>query len=269
MHKPKAIRVKPGERIHLGKIDAGDTHGIAKEDAAEMLEKNCLRLAELQGRLYAENTRSLLIVLQGMDTSGKDGTIKSVMTAVSPIACQVYPFGPPSEEERDHDFLWRIYQRLPRKGNLGVFNRSHYEDVLVVRVKKLAPEKEWKARFDAINEFESLISSLGTRVLKFFLHIDREEQGKRLEERLADPTKNWKLQPSDLEDRKLWSQYWDAYQDVFAKCSTKVAPWHVVPANKKWYRNLVVSRTIVEELEAMDPEIPKLTLDPSKFKIPK
>ena len=266
----KPILVKPGQRVKLKSIDANDTTGARDREWAEkQLEKESRRLAELQGHLYAENRRALLVVLQGMDTSGKDGTIRRVFCNVSPIGMQIHSFVAPSEEERDHDFLWRVNLRLPRRGNIGVFNRSHYEDVLVVRVRKLAPESEWKPRFDQINQFEHLASDLGTRVVKFFLHIDRDEQRERLQERLRDPTKNWKYQPSDLDDRMRWDEYQAAYEDVLSRCSTKVAPWHIVPANKKWYRNLVIATHVADTLAEMDPKPPKVDFDPTKVTIPK
>jgi PPK2 family polyphosphate:nucleotide phosphotransferase len=265
----KPIVVKPGHKVRLEDVDPNDTgHYKTKEEAHEETVRDVHRLAELQGRLYAENRRAVLVVLQGMDTSGKDGTIRHVLAGVSPVGSQVSAFVAPSEEERDHDFLWRVYKRLPRYGNLGVFNRSHYEDVLVVRVRKLAPASVWKPRFEQINQFEELITSMNTTVLKFFLHIDRAEQKKRLLSRLRDPEKNWKYQPSDLDDRAHWDDYMRAYEDVFAKCSTKHAPWHIVPANKKWYRNLVVARVIADTLESMAPELPKVEIDLAKVKVP-
>jgi PPK2 family polyphosphate:nucleotide phosphotransferase len=265
----KPITIKPGQKVKLKDIDPNATNGAKdKEWAEKALLKECKRLAELQGRLYAENRRALLVVLQGMDTSGKDGTIRRVFSEVSPIGMQIHSFVAPSEEERDHDFLWRVYQRLPRRGNIGVFNRSHYEDVLVVRVRKLQSESEWKPRFDQINQFEHLADGLGTRVLKFFLHIDRDAQRERLMERLQDPTKNWKYQPSDLDDRMHWNEYQSAYEDVLTKCTTKPAPWHIVPANKKWYRNLVIAKHVADTLEEMNPKPPKVDFDPTKVKIP-
>jgi PPK2 family polyphosphate:nucleotide phosphotransferase len=267
---PKGLIVKPGRTVKLASLDASSTAGLQdKIEAMRVLAIQRQRLGELQGRLYAENKRALLVVLQGMDTSGKDGTILHVFGSVSPMGCQVFAFGPPSEEERDHDFLWRIYMRLPRFGNIGVFNRSHYEDVLAARVRRLVPPAVWKQRYRQINEFEALVSDLGTRVLKIFLHIDRDEQRKRLEARLKDPAKNWKYQPGDLDDRRLWDDYQAAYEDALTKCSTAVAPWHIVPANRKWYRNAVVAQLVADTLEAMKPTIPKLDLDPSKIRIPR
>lgn len=266
----KALKIKPGARVKLADIDPNDTCGHdSKDKSAALLEKLTHHLGELQGRLYAENKRALLVVLQGMDTSGKDGTIKAVFSALAPMGSQVTSFVAPSELERDHDFLWRIYQQLPRFGNIGVFNRSHYEDVLVVRVRKIAPEEVWRPRYDFINRFEALASDMGTRVVKIFLHIDRDEQRERLLERLNDPAKAWKYQPSDLDDRKRWDDYQRAYEDVLEKTSTRVAPWYVVPANKKWCRNLLVAQTLIDVLEEMDPKVPAATFDRTKIRIPK
>jgi PPK2 family polyphosphate:nucleotide phosphotransferase len=261
-------KVDPGTKVRLADYDASDTNEFKDKAAAETrLAEDVQRLADLQERLYAENRRALLVVLQAMDTGGKDGTVKHVMSGVNPTGCQVVSFKAPSELEADHDFLWRAYASLPRRGNIGIFNRSHYEDVLVVRVHGLVPEAEWKRRFDQINRFEALISELGTRVLKFFLHIDKDEQKRRLEARLADRSKTWKFSSADIAERKHWDDYQRAYEDVLTKTSTDVAPWHIVPANKKWYRNLVVAKTIVKALEQMDPRPPAPTVDVSKIVI--
>jgi PPK2 family polyphosphate:nucleotide phosphotransferase len=262
----KPIRAKGKSK--LSDIDPNETGGLDKKKAAKLLEDERLRIADLQEKLYAENEQSLLVVLQGMDTSGKSGTINAVFTAVNPHGLEVTGFGPPSALEADHDFLWRIHQRLPRRGNIGVFDRSHYEDVLVVRVKKLVPEKAWKARYAQINEFEKLAGEHGTRILKFFLHIDRAEQKERLEARLADKDKNWKFRLGDLEDRTLWDEFQAAYEDVLDRCSTEQAPWYIVPANKKWYRNVLIARTVADTLDEMKPRPRKSDLDPSKIQIP-
>lgn len=265
----RALRIDPGSKVRLERFDANDTRGY--EDKAEgvaALERYGRRLGELQGLLYAENKRAVLVVLQGMDTAGKDGAIRSVFSYLAPMGCTVHSFVAPSEEERDHDFLWRIYQRLPRYGNVGVFNRSHYEDVLAVRVRKLAAESVWRPRFEQINRFEALVTELGTRVLKVFLHIDRDEQRERLLARLHDPSKAWKYQPSDLDDRKLWGDYQGAYEEVLSRCSTEAAPWYVIPANKKWYRNALLARLLVETLEEMDPQVPAPSFDPKAVHIP-
>lgn len=211
---------------------------------------------ELAYRLFAENRRSVLLVLQGMDTSGKDGTIRAATTGINPLDFSITAFKQPSMEELDHDFLWRIHKATPGRGRIGIFNRSHYEDVLVVRVHKLVPRSVWRARYEAINRFERYLTANGTTVLKCFLHISKDEQRQRLEARLADPTKRWKFSKADVEERKLWDDYQQAYEDALTRCNTEYAPWHVVPADRKWYRNLVVSNLLRETLEKMDPKFP-------------
>ena len=213
-------------------------------------------ISDLGYRLYAEDRRALLVILQGFDASGKDGTIRCVMSGVNPQSCQVTPFKQPSAEELDHDFLWRIHRSVPRRGEVGIFNRSHYEDVLVVRVHNLVPESEWRTRYDRINEFEELLVEGGMTILKFFLQISKDEQRQRLQERLVNPFKRWKFSLHDLDERKLWDDYQRAYEDALTKCNTKHAPWHIVPADRNWYRNLVVSQTVRETLERMDPKMP-------------
>ncbi len=257
--RARPILVRPGMKIALSKVDAGDTGGLTDKKAArQQFKKHRRKIAELHGKLYAENRRALLVVLQGMDTAGKDGTIASVFSRLSPMGCQVVAFTAPSEEERDHDFLWRVARQLPRRGNVGVFNRSHYEAVLVERVRGFASPQEWRARFEQINVWEALASSLGTRIVKIFLHIDRKEQRRRLLSRLQDPSKRWKYQPGDLDDRKLWGDYQSAYEDALGRCSSKIAPWFIVPANAKWYRNLAVAQIVRDVLEDMAPKMPKL-----------
>ncbi|MBI5517318.1 MAG: polyphosphate kinase 2 family protein [Deltaproteobacteria bacterium] len=264
----KAIQVKPGSKVKLKEIDPDSTEGVKNRDEAEkQLEKDRKRMAELQERLYAENRRSILIVLQAMDTGGKDGTIKNVLSGLNPSGCEITAFKAPSEEERDHDFLWRIYGRVPRRGNIGLFNRSHYEDVLIVRVHNFVPKAEWEARYDIINNFEEILSDTGTKLLKFFLHISKDEQKLRLEERLKDPGKHWKFDTGDIKERERWEDYQEAYEAALTRCNTKHAPWHIIPANKKWYRNLLVARTIVDALEEMDPQCPKSSLDPTAIVI--
>jgi PPK2 family polyphosphate:nucleotide phosphotransferase len=250
-------RVQQGKRIKLADIDPDDTRKYqAKEEAQGELDRQRQRIMDLQERLYAEQKQSLLIVLQAMDTGGKDGTISHVLEDVNPQGCQVWPFKVPTEEELAHDFLWRVHKVTPRKGMIGVFNRSHYEDVIVVRVHKLIPDKVLKRRYDQINEFERTLALNNTTILKFYLHISKDEQKRRLQSRLEDPSKHWKFSTGDLKERQLWDQYMEAYEDAINKCSTDYAPWHVVPANKKWYRNLVVARTIADTLEAMNPQYP-------------
>jgi PPK2 family polyphosphate:nucleotide phosphotransferase len=214
------------------------------------------RLIDLQRRLYAENKHSLLVVLQAMDTGGKDGTIKSVFQGVNPQGCQVWSFKKPSDEEASHDFLWRYHQRTPQRGMISIFNRSHYEDVLIVRVKNLVPEDVWRKRYHVINEFEQMLTLNNIRVIKFFLHISKDEQKQRLESRLANPNKRWKFSSNDIKERLLWDDYQTAFEDAINNCSTAYAPWYVVPANKKWYRDLVIARAIADTLEAINPQYP-------------
>jgi PPK2 family polyphosphate:nucleotide phosphotransferase len=262
------FRVKPGARVKLSAYDPAETKLMPdKEEAEKEIAKDIERLDELQERLYAENQRALLIILQGMDASGKDGTIKHVMSGVNPQACTVASFKAPAGEELKHDYLWRIELALPRKGYIGVFNRSQYEDVLAARVHKLVRSAVWKERYDQINRFEQLKTELGTSILKFFLHISKDEQKKRLEERLASPRKNWKFSAADAKERQLWGDYTDAYEDALSKCSTKWAPWYIIPANHKWYRNWMVARIIVEKLESLNPKYPPPKEDLSKIRI--
>jgi PPK2 family polyphosphate:nucleotide phosphotransferase len=238
-----------------------------KDEAEKEITKDIERLDELQNRLYAENRRALLVVLQGMDASGKDGTIKHVMSGVNPQACSVSSFKVPAGEELQHDFLWRIERAMPRKGFIGVFNRSQYEDVLAARVHKLVRPEVWKERYDQINRFEQLKSELDISILKFFLHISKDEQKKRLEERIEDPRKNWKFSAADAKERELWHEYQKAYEDALSECSTKWAPWYIVPADHKWHRNWMVARTIVEKLESLNPKYPPAKVDLSKIRI--
>jgi len=221
------------------------------------LEKTLKRLDDLQDLFYAEKKRALLIVLQGMDAAGKDGTIRHVMSGVSPQGCSVTSFKVPNSEELAHDFLWRIHKAVPEKGMFGIFNRSQYEDVLVVRVHKLLPKEVWKARYDEINRFERNLVENNVTLLKFFLHISREEQEKRFEERLHDPRKKWKFSKADAVERKRWDDYVAAYEAVLSRCSTEYAPWFIIPSDHKWFRNLAISRIIVETLEEFDMQYPK------------
>ena len=263
----RQLRVKPGSRVKLVDRHANDTHGYNKDKAARELEQHQARMAELQELLYACKKQALLIILQALDAGGKDGTIRHVMSGVNPQSCQVTSFKQPTAEELGHDFLWRIHKAVPIKGNIGIFNRSHYEDVLVVRVHKLVPKSVWSRRYAYINGFERVLADSGVTILKFFLHISKEEQKRRFEERLADPSKMWKANPGDFEERKLWDDYIDAFEDALSKCSTEVAPWHVIPADKKWFRNLAVSQIIVEALESLHLKYPKLDFDPAKLVI--
>ncbi len=252
------VTFKPGDKIQLKDVDPRNIDGDwDKASAAEKIAENTLESRHLAYRLYAENRRSVLLVLQGMDTAGKDGTIRTVMTGINPQSCQISPFKQPSTEERDHDFLWRIHKAVPRRGNIGIFNRSHYEDVLVVRVHNLVPKEEWKSRYHRINEFEEMITEGGVTIVKCFLHISKEEQRERLQARLDQPHKRWKFSKADIAERKLWDDYQEAYEAAVNKCNTKIAPWHIIPSDRKWYRNLVVSTLLRKTLEAMDPQFPE------------
>lgn len=251
------VTVEPGSACDLSRIDPDADGGLDKAAAKEALAAEKARIVALQERLYAERRQSLLVVLQAIDTGGKDGTIRATLEGVNPQGCRVTSFKVPSTEELDHDFLWRYHRATPGRGMIGVFNRSHYEDVLVVRVKELVPEAVWRGRYGLINDFERLLAENGTVILKLFLHISKDEQRKRLEARIADPEKHWKFDPADLVERKSWDAYQEAFQDALSRCSTPCAPWHVVPGNRKWFRNLVVARTVADTLEAMDPKFPE------------
>ena len=246
-----------GTKIDLSDFDPRYIHGPwTKKSAAEQIDQLTAASRDLAYRLYAENRRAVLLVLQGMDTAGKDGTIRTVMTGINPQSCQIVPFKQPSTKELDHDFLWRIHQAVPRRGNIGIFNRSQYEDVLIVRVHNLVPESEWRTRYDRINEFERLIAEGGVKIVKCFLHISREEQRERLQSRLDNPHKRWKFSKSDLDERKLWDEYQRAYEVALSKCNTEHAPWHIIPSDRKWNRNLTVSKLLHDTLQALDPQFP-------------
>ena len=264
----KQFRVKPGARVRLEEHDPDDVGGLrGKAEAEKPMQKNLQRLSELQYLLYAESRRALLVVLQATDAGGKDGTVRHVMSGLNPQSCRVTSFKVPSATELAHDFLWRVHAAVPAKGEIGIFNRSHYEDVLVARVHGLVSEKVWRARYDQINRFEESLSKNDIRILKFFLHISKSEQRKRLEERLKDPTKNWKISPADLAERARWGEYIEAYEEALSRCSTEEAPWFIIPANHKWFRNLAVSQIIVEALEEMDMKFPPPSFDVSKVRL--
>jgi len=252
----EALRVEPGERIDLSRTDAGTTFGFKRPAAAKALKRELEELAELQDRLWAEAKRAVLVVLQGIDTSGKDGAIRTVAGAFNPQGCVVSSFKVPTPDELAHDFLWRVHRRVPGKGLIGIFNRSHYEDVLVVRVHSLVPEDVWRARYAQIRDFERLLADTGTTIVKFFLHIDREEQRERLQARYDDPKKHWKFALRDLEERKLWDDYTAAYEDALRETSTADAPWYVIPADRKWFRNLAVARILAETIDELKPDYP-------------
>ncbi len=271
MKEPKFARymLRPGAKLRLDDRDPNDKSGFdgQKEDGVKELQRLCKKLEVLQELLYAEHRHSLLIVLQGMDASGKDGTIRRVFEGVNPQGVNVAKFGPPTPEEFDHDFLWRVHQKVPGKGEMTIFNRSHYESVLVERVHKLVPKSIWKARYRQINDFERMLCEEGTTILKFYLHIDVVEQKKRLQERLDDPSKNWKFSLNDLPERGRWAEYMKAYHDALEKTSTAAAPWYVVPSNHAWFRDLVVCTEIVRALEAMHMRYPRLPKDEESIAI--
>lgn len=255
--------------MRLDERDPADVSGFdGGEDLAPEVSKQLdLRLDRLQERLNAEHKHKVLVILQAMDTGGKDGTIRRIFEGVNPSGVRVAHFREPTPEELDHDFLWRVHAQVPGRGELVIFNRSHYEGVLVERVHGLIQKEVWKRRYRQINDFERMLSEEGTTILKFFLHIDAEEQKRRLQERLDDPDKQWKFSTDDLAERKLWPQYMKAYEQALENTSTEWAPWCVVPANKKWFRDLLVSTVVVEALESLRMEYPPLSVDPKTFVI--
>jgi len=253
---PHSLIPPAGKKVKLANHSTSDANGLAKEEGLAELGVLQGRLDELQGLLYADKRFALLIVLQAIDAGGKDGTIRSVYTQVDPLGMRAVAFGVPSEEERAHDYLWRVHEKMPAKGETAIFNRSHYEDVLVVRVKGLVPKDVWERRYDHINAFERMLADEGTVILKFFLHISKDEQRRRLQERIDTPRKRWKFRASDLEDRALWDEYQRAFETMIERCSTEHAPWHIVPADRNWYRDLLVARTIVAKLESLGLRYP-------------
>ena len=257
------FRVTPGEKVKLHRYDPGETpQGVDKDEGDGLLASVLQDLGKLQYRLYAERRQGLLVVLQGIDGSGKDGTIRHVMTGMNPAGCVVTSFKEPTKLELDHDFLWRVHPHAPAKGDVAVFNRSHYEDVLVVRVHRLVPKDMWSKRYALIREFEHLLRTAGgTTVVKFFLHISKEEQLKRFEQRLEDPERQWKIAESDYTERDRWDDYVEAYEDALTETSTEHAPWYVVPADKKWVRNLMVAKVLVDTLKSMNIRPPEPTVD--------
>ena len=268
MDSAQKFRIKPGNPVRLGAIDPAGTAGLRDKDAAKARTKEDAKaINALQDRLYAEGKRALLVVLQGTDTAGKDGTIRGVFNKTGPLGVSVTAFRRPSEEELAHDFLWRAHLACPRRGYIGIFNRSHYEDVLVGRVRKLAPAAEIEARYEQINAFEKMLTENGTTILKFMLHVSRGEQAERLQARLDEPASRWKFNPGDLDDRKLWPEFQSAYEIMLQRCSTAHAPWHVIPAEHKWVRNTVIAAIVRATLEEMDPQYPKPKWDPKDFKI--
>jgi PPK2 family polyphosphate:nucleotide phosphotransferase len=262
------LRVEPGSRPELGSVDPSSTPGFkgGRSKARAALEEVAAPLAELQERLYAERTRSVVLLLQGMDASGKGGAIKQVAGALNPAWCQVTSFKKPTEEELAHHYLWRVERALPAPGLIGIFDRSHYEDVLVVRVHELVGADEIEGRYDEINAWEDKLTSAGTTFVKCMLHISRDEQRERMLARLDEPDKHWKFKESDLDERDRWADYESAYVDALQRCSTAAAPWYVVPADRKWYRSWAVSQLLLETLRELDPQFPRPDLDIARLR---
>ena len=262
-------RIAEPKKIDLAKFPTEEKSGHRdKAELKQLTSEDAKAINDLQDRLFAEGKRALLVVLQGMDCSGKDGTVRAVFNHCGPIGVSVTPFKAPSQTELAHDYLWRVHKACPERGFIGIFNRSHYEDVLVVKVKNFVPAAQIERRYDEINAFEKMLTDNGTRIVKIMLHISKEEQAKRLQERLDDPEKYWKFNPSDLEDRKLWTQFQAAYQTMLERCSTSFAPWYVIPADSNWPRNHLIARIVRSTLEEMDPQYPPPKgFDPKKIKI--
>ena len=262
-------RVLPDHPVKLADIPARDDSAFAGDKTAGKAHLKELNneLESLQELLYAEGQRKLLVVLQGMDASGKDGTIRHVFEGVNPQGVKVASFKAPSKKELSHDYLWRVHQHTPAKGEITIFNRSHYEDVLIVRVKSFVPESVWSKRYAQIRDFERMLAEEGTTILKFFLHIDKDEQKERFQARLDESHKNWKFNPGDLTERKLWNDYQVAFEDAINKTSTVYAPWYVIPANRKWYRNIVISSIIIDTLKGFNMQYPQIDYDPSEISI--
>jgi PPK2 family polyphosphate:nucleotide phosphotransferase len=250
------LMIEPGSTVRLAERDPSETHGWAKDAARAKVAADLTRLADLQERLFAERKQRVLVVLQGIDAAGKDGTITHVLSALNPRGAPVTYFGVPSSTELAHDYLWRVHAATPRPGEIGIFNRSHYEDVLIVRVHDLVPKARWSRRYTQINDFERMLSEEGTTIVKFFLVIDRDEQRERLQARYDDPTKRWKVNTGDLAERARWDEYIAAFDEALTRCSTKVAPWYVIPANRKWFRDLAVGEILADVLEGLDPQYP-------------
>jgi len=260
--------VPPGKPFHIRDAKTKDDGPFKDRAEAELLSANNIKqIRELQDILYAQSKHAILVVLQAMDAGGKDGTIDYIFSGVNPQGCQVTSFKAPTPLEKAHDFLWRIHEAAPAKGMIGIFNRSHYESVLVERVRGLAEESVWKKRYDHINAFEKLLADEGTTIMKFYLHISKKEQAARLQARLDDPHKNWKFNPGDLEERKMWDQYMSAFDDLLERCSTEHAPWYVVPSDRKWFRNYVISDILLKTIQSLDVKYPAPIPDIKNYKI--
>ncbi len=260
-------RVRPGARVELSNFDPADSGGLKRSDVRKEIGTLGKRLDQLQELMYAEGKHSVLVVLQAMDAGGKDSTIRSVFGVLNPQGCRVANFRAPSTLELSHDYLWRIHQQVPPRGYIGVFNRSHYEDVLIVRVKDFVPPERWKRRYEHINAFEKLLADEGVTIRKFYLHISKDYQKKRLQRRLEKPDKHWKFNPEDLKERDRWDDYRYAFEDALSKCSTAYAPWYVIPAENRWYRNLLISRIMVDTLDSLNMRYPAIEFDPATIVI--
>lgn len=265
--KYKAYQIKPSSKVKLKAYKTDDDGHLNKKQAEEKFEELRKKLVKLHEMLFVENKRALLIVLQAMDTGGKDSTIRQIFSGVNPQSCNVASFKAPSDLERSHDFLWRVHQQVPRRGFIGIFNRSHYEDVLITRVKNLVPKQRWEKRYQHINNFEAMLHDEGTTVLKFFLHISKDYQKARLQKRLNNPQKNWKLSVDDIKERVHWNDYQKAYEEMLSHCSTKHSPWYVIPAEHRWYRDLLIASAIVDTLESFKMKFPKPDFDPRDIEI--
>lgn len=261
----KRYRVPSKGKFLLSSISTDADQGLDRDESKKRLNKNLHDLKEFQERLYAENKQSLLLVLQAMDTGGKDSTIGKIVGHLNPQGCQVSGFKAPSSEELSHDFLWRVHDHAPQTGHIGIFNRSHYEDVLIVRVHRLVPRKLIDKRYQHINEFERMVSAHGTRIIKIMLHISKEFQLSRLRLRLKTPEKHWKFNPGDLKERKLWDKYMKAYEVMLNHCSTHYAPWYVIPAEKRWFRDVLISEILVDMFKKMDPKYPTPGFNPKDY----
>jgi PPK2 family polyphosphate:nucleotide phosphotransferase len=259
--------VEPGRRVQLHDDHASSTFGWEKHEAIAAVEENRKKLSELQYKLYADGRHALLVVIQAIDAGGKDGTVHDIFTAMNPQGCVVTSFKAPTAEELKHDYLWRVHQRVPARGMVAVFNRSQYEDVLIVRVEKLVPKSVWRERYAQINEFERMLTSNSVRIIKLFLQISKDEQKERLEDRLKDPNRQWKFSPEDLVKRRQWPDYQKAFEAMLTQCSTRHAPWYIIPADKKWFRNLAVSQILATEMGRLPLRFPEPAYDPAKIRV--
>lgn len=263
-----SYRVEPGKKFKLKSVNPASSEEYTEKAGLQELDRQRERLSDLQDRLYAEEKTGLLVILQAIGSGGKDGVSRGVFRGINPQGCNIWHFKEPSEEEKSHDFLWRYHPKTPEQGMISIFNRSYYEHVLSDRVQEEVPEDVWRARYDQINQFERILTLNNTTIVKFYLHLSREENKRRLQERLTDPNKQYLFSQADIEEREAWDSHMSAFEDMVNECSTEYAPWYVIPTDKKWYRNLVIARTLADTLEALDPQYPPLEVDPKEIKIP-